>query len=501
MSDASEANVPAPVASLADDAGGGDRFAKVRAWLLLATVALMSLSANVGPLMRDLLPDSLKGMLPGFLKKIAETGKPLYLSPFDVLLPLMVLCLLYELVKCRVRLRSVPVPNLVLAAIAVASILWATPRDLGVWYRSAWFSTVLLAFLGVWVFRALVPGVQAYRRLALLLGAALALCFLYALYQYVQPRGRPLAPGEDDLALAGGVTDVRLGGWYAYRGHLAAQVAMLVPACAAFVALDRDPAVRFAALSLGTLALCVCLSGGGYLGASVGVLAVAGALGASNVEGRWRRAGLAVAALLFVTTVLLPRLPRDNPQVLWRSVTLYVPVDAPEGTYPDDVTTDRLRRHQAVLNRLRQDGTWMRGVGAGNFQGAISADYYKRPYEKPSVRTDYEAMWGTQGDEPMAFGLWETTALELGAWGMVALAWVFLAWAAAALAAFVRAGPNEHVRRTLALASLGAAAGALVFSLYGTPLARGIGGTFAFFMGLALYLNTCPSEAHSEENP
>lgn len=498
MSDAIEPNVSAAPPVLASSAP--NRFAKVRAGLLLATVALMSLSANVGPLMRDLLPDSLKGMLPGFLKKVAETGKPLYLSPFDLLLPLMVLCLLYEILKWRVRMRSVPVPNLVLAAIAVASILWATPRDLGVWYRSAWFSTVLLAFLGVWVFRALVPGVQAYRRLALLLGGALALCVLYALYQYVQPRGRPLAPGEEDLALAGGVTDVRLGGWYAYRGHLAAQVAMLVPACAAFVALDRDPAVRYGALSLGALALCVCLSGGGYLGAGVGVLAVAAALGASNVEGRWRRAGLAVAALLFVTTVVLPRLPRDNPQVLWRSVTLYAPVDAPEGVYPDDVTTDRLRRHQAVLNRLRQDGTWMRGVGAGNFQAGVNR-YYKAPYDKPSVSTDDEAKWGTQGDEPMAFGLWETTALELGAWGVVALAWVFLAWAAAALAAFVRAGPDEHERRTLALASLGAAAGALVFSLYGTPLARGIGGTFAFFMGLALYLNARPSEGHSEETP
>lgn len=498
MSDAAETNAPAaPEPALA---GAPDRFAQVRAWLLLVTVALMSLSANVGPLMRDLLPDSLKGMLPGFLKGIAETGKPLYVSPFDLLLPLMVLFLLYGIVTGRVRLPSVPVPNLVLAVVAVASILWASPVQYSVWMRSACGSTVLVAFLGVWVFRALVPDVQAYRRLALVLGAALALCVLYALYQYVQPRGRPLAPGEEDLALAGGVTDVRLGGWYAYRGHLAAQVAMLVPACAAFVALDRDPAVRYGALALGTLALCVCLSGGGYLGAGVGVLAVAAALGASTVEGRWRRAGLAVAALLFVTTVLLPRLPRDNPQVLWRTVTLYAPVDAPEGEYPDDVTTDRLRRHQAVLNRLRTDGTWMRGVGAGNFQAGAN-EFYKRPYEKPSVPTDDEAKWGTQGDEPMAFGLWETTALELGAWGVVALLWVFLAWAAAALAAFIRSGPEEQERRTLALASLGAAAGALVFSLYGTPLARGIGGTFAFFMGLALYLNARSSDAQSGGKP
>lgn len=498
MSDAIEPNASAAPPVLA--ASVPDRFAKVCAWLTFATVALMSLSLNVGPLMRDLFPEALKGKLPGFLKKIAETGKPLYLSPFDLLIPLMVLCLLYALAARRVRLRSVPVPNLVLAAIAVASILWASPVQVGGWIRSAWAGTALVAFFGVWVFRALVPDVQTYRRLALLLGGALALCFLYALYQYVQPRGRPLASGESDLSLAGGVTDVRLGGWYAYRGHLAAQVAMLVPACAAFVAMDRDSAVRWAALSLGVLALCVCLSGGGYLGAGVGVLAVAAALGASNVEGRWRRAGLAVVALLFVTTVLLPRLPRDNPQVLWRSVTLYAPVDAPEGTYPDDVTTDRLRRHQAVLNRLRKDGAWMRGVGAGNFQAGVN-EFYKRPYDKPSVATDDEAKWGSLGDEPMAFGLWETTALELGAWGVVALAWIFLAWAAAALAAFVRAGPEEHARRTLALASLGAAAGALAFSLYGTPLARGIGGTFAFFMGLALYLNVRPSDAYSEDKP
>jgi hypothetical protein len=78
--------------------------------------------------------------------------------------------------------------------------------------------------------------------------------------------------------------------------------------------------------------------------------------------------------------------------------------------------------------------------------------------------------------------------VELGAAGLLALAWVFLAWLSAAAAGYFTAGggPEAPARRLLALAAFGAGTGALVFSWFGYPLARGGAGTFAFFLGLAL---------------
>src|SRR6185436_4945276 len=117
---------------------------------------------------------------------------------------------------------------------------------------------------------------------------------------------------------------------------------------------------------------------------------------------------------------------------------------------------------------------------AGQFQQAVNG-YYAPAYPKPGRRTDDEAAWGVEADEPMTFGLVETTAVELGLLGLVALAWVFFTWAGAAAAAFLGAQDPDEDSRVLALAAFGAAVGALVFSFFGSPLVRGGGGTFAFF--------------------
>jgi len=460
--------------------------------LAAVVVALMPLSFNLGPY---LLADK----------------KPLYLSPLDVLLPLLILVLLADLAKGRLRDWAPPAANLCWAVLALASLGWLSYSTRAEWARSALLQTTLVVLFAVWAFRLVVTDARAGRRLALVLGASCALCLLYALYQYVQPRGEPLPPGETDRYFGGGVTDVRVAGWYPYRAVLAAQIAMLVPAAAAFAALDSDPVVRVGAWAFAAVGLCVCLSGGGVLAAGAGVLAVAVVLwvfrredapGGASTWGPRRTAALVVAALLLVAVVVLPRLPRRNPAVLGRTLSPWIEVE--EDGRKQQVPSARLRRFQAAWNLLVSKETlplpkdrWATGVGAGGYQSATN-QFYASEYPKPGANIFDEKEFDTKGNEPLTFSLLETTAVELGLPGVVLMLCTFLTWIAAAAGAFARLEPRDASARALALAALGAGVGALVYSVFGSPLLRGPGGSFAFWMGLALALNAWSRAGRAE---
>jgi hypothetical protein len=281
---------------------------------------------------------------------------------------------------------------------------------------------------------------------------------------------------------------------------------MAIPAAAAFAVLDREVSVKIFAAGLALIGLVVGMSGGGMLGACGGIVAMAGVWIARNhvpaqscpvsisQKPRWlfrlisskkwshlRPACLWVAGLAAVLLIIWPRLPRDNPQILWRSLSPYgqtIGLDA----QPREEPTARLRRNQAVWNLMRFPGQAIHGAGLGRFQEAI-AGQYAPPYFKPGKNTDDEAQFDMGADEPFTFGLFETVAVETGGVGLLLLVWVFLTWAALALRAFFTS-PN-HDQRLLALASLGAMVGAFVFSFFGNPAIRGCGGVMAFFMGLA----------------
>ena len=474
----------------AKNAGGSELpWPAWRSWLACAAVALMPLSLNVG---YYVLPDR----------------KPLQLSPLDVLIGPLVLLLMWDVWRGRVRCWAPPLPNLAWAALALASYAWASGATASEWARSAVFQTTLVVLCAAWVFQHLAPDAPAHRRLALILGASLGLCVLYALYQYVQPAGLPLPSRQVGRYFGGGVTDVRVGGWYEFRGQLAAQVAMLVPAAAAFAALDRDPLVRVLAGALAALGLCVCLHGGGVLAGGVGVLVVAAALvasawranGVGDAPREWgpaRKAGAIVAGLLLVAFVILPRLPRRNHEVLLRTLSPWVQAPGQDG----EVLSARVRRAQAAWNRLLHKDCWKSGVGAGGYQSGIREFYDARHYPKPGANTDDEATFDVGAHEPFTFSQLETTAVELGLPGLIALACTFFLWVLAAGSAFWRSGPDQVEVRALALASLGAALGAGVLCFFGSPLVRGAGGTWAFFMGVALALNARTTKNDTPPTP
>jgi len=437
-----------------------------RCWLV--AVALLPVSVNIGPY-------------------VMPKGKELNLAPLDLLITPLMLLVLWDLWKRRDRSLLPPLPNAAWAALALASLLWVSGIGKVEWARSAIGQTVLVGLCAVWAFRGLVPGVLAYRKLTLVLGALLSLCFLYALYQYIQPRGVPLPSEVTGRYHGGGVTDIRVGGWFDVRAELAAHVAMIVPAAAAFVALERDVMVRVFAGALGLVALCVCLYGGGVLAAGAGVLVVAGALWIlpSNPPGsphaRWWALWL-VVGLFFVTMAVLPRLPRGNDRVLAETLTPWV-----KEADGKEVASVRLRRTQVAALLLADRQRWRTGVGSGGYRLHIK-HYYNDSgaYPTPGAARDEEAQFDRDTHEPGSFSLLETTAVELGLPGLIFMAWALCAWLAAAAWAFARS--SDPTVRLLALAALGAGVGATVFSLFGNPLVRGVGCSWAFFMGLALAL-------------
>ncbi len=444
-----------------------------RRWLAYVTVASMPLSIN-------------------YERISGPRKRPLYLSPLDFLLPILALLMVLDLVQRKPWARfKVPHPATIFwAGLAVISFVWIIGGDekFGEWFFAA-MNPLFVVLLGAWVFSNVADDASEYRTLALILCGSFGLCVLYALYQYMGPVGKPIDPKHLDQAL-GGVTNMRLGGWYDNRMLFGAQAAMLVPAAAAFAAMDKDPLVKALTGVLAVLALCVTMAAGSLLGAVAGILAVATAC----VLAKKYVSGFALlAGVILFAAVVLPNLPekRGNAATLERGLTLWARIGGDK-----KIATPRLRRYQAALGYLASSRdpmnektlpNWILGAGAGRYNSEINKFFDDAYYPRTNARTDEEAMFDIDANERDGFGLLEKTGVELGALGLAALAFFFATWIFGAAGAFLRGGSSEL--QTLALAALAAGVGALVVSVFAFPSQRGAGsgGTFAFFFALSAW--------------
>jgi hypothetical protein len=440
--------------------------------LIYVTIALMPLSANI--------------------EKLIGAKRPFSVDPLLFLLPILSVVLALNLFRKRpwVRFTTPPLTVVLWVGIAWLSVLWSegfpSRETLSTWLRGL-FNPVFFGLAAVWVFSNLSADAREYRRLALILCGSFAVCVLLALMQYVGPQGLPFDPDNPTKDLMG-VTDIRLGGWYDYRAVFGAQAAMLIPVGVAFAVSEKDAALRVGAAAFSVLALCVTLAAGGFLGACAGALAIGAALLARR---RYWPGIFVVLALLVTVAVVLPRLPRHNLQVLHRGMTLYADNESGERK-----PTARLRRYQASMSLLaaptdpqneHSSPKGLLGVGVGRYQKEVNA-FYREPYPKPGRRTDDEIAYDMESDERYTFGFLETAAVETGVVGLAIVLLLFATWIFGAQGAYFRlsAPPSElDARATLALASLGAGVGALVVSVFASPILRGVGGTFAFFLALA----------------
>ncbi len=449
-----------------------------RRWLAYITLALMPLSVN-------------------YERLVGVRKSPTYLSPLDFLLPILALLMALDLFQRRPWARfKLPQPATILwGALAVLSYLWLkggaeTFMD---WVKAA-ANPLVVVMLASWIFSNITDTAAEFRRLALILCASFGVCIFYAFYQYIGPVGTPATASTFSNSALGGATNIRLGGWYDNRMLFGAQAAMLIPVAAAFAALDKDPLVKAIAAVLGALALCVTMAVGGVLGAVAGIAAVA----ALCVLSKKYFSGFALlAGMALLAAVVFPNLPakRNNIATLSRGLAFYAKPDPAQDAKRG---TPRLRRYQAALDFLASPSdpmnekslpNWVLGAGAGRYNTKVNDFYDNEYYPKPGAKTDDEARFDIEQHERDGFSLFEKTAVELGAVGLLVLTFFFAAWIFGAAGAFLSGESNEI--QLLALAALGAGVGALVVSVFAFPSQRGAGsgGTFAFFVALAAWLN------------
>ena len=287
------------------------------------------------------------------LERFKQFKRPIYLSPLDILLPLLLVLMLLDLAarKPWARLRVPPAPALFWAGLALLSCAWIAgfPSEgtaLMDWLVAA-ANPLIVVMLPVWIFSNLSQDAAEFRKLTLCLAGSFGVCVIVALIQYLGPVGIPFNPDKPLQAL-GGTTNLRLGGWYDNRMQFGAQAAMLLPVVAAFAVLDKNKIVRILCAVMALAGLCVTLSPGGFLGALSGIVAVAALCLVSN---RTRAAvGLLIGVLAFVM-VILPNLPakRDNAGTISRGLALYAKTSEEEKK-----PTSRLRRYQAALDYLSE---------------------------------------------------------------------------------------------------------------------------------------------------
>jgi O-antigen ligase len=273
---------------------------------------------------------------------------------------------------------------------------------------------------------------QALAVLAVVTGMVLAL----ALAQYC-------GGGDDPLAVRGS---------FGNRNVLGGFLALALPFCCAGLMGAAKGAVKAVCAAMLAAGLAVNLSGASYFAVALVLLCMAAAKGA-----RWF---LPVAAcLLLWQNAVLPRLPRENDIVHYRSVALYDEGGEPERRYPE---------WQASYS-MTLTHPWT-GVGLGNYQKHIGQYYAQVPRR-------------TGPAEPDTQNLYLVLASSLGLPGLLAFLAVLAYAASAALRGAAGAAPED--RRWQAWGVAGALGAFAITAVWHPLLVRGIGLPLVFLLALA----------------
>ena len=297
------------------------------------------------------------------------------------------------------------------------------------------------------------------RRMAIVFFASSSAIILHALVQHLMP--------------VSAVSDFRLGSLFGDRNAYGVFLAVAVPAMAAFALEERRGWIAAAAATAAAIGLLTLTSGAAAIGLTAGFLAAAAMSGDP-------RGSRALAVFLLAAFLFVPLMPRNNPALMWTSLRPFKA--APGRGEEESKPSARLRGAMAALNMLKERP--VRGVGLGNYQKRITPFYDNDAYPKPGGRTDAEAAFDTDSDEPGSQSMLLVIACETGLPGLVLLL-AALAWWAAAGARAHSAASDPSVR-ALALAATAASVGAMAAGLLGNPLVRGTGVSLALLASLGM---------------
>ncbi len=246
--------------------------------------------------------------------------------------------------------------------------------------------------------------------------------------------------------LVPGVKDFKVAGTFGNRNVFGGYLALVVPLMAGVALFETCGWRRVWLWSVVALALLVTLSGGALIAVAVALTVVA------TVRGRTAFAAV-TAALIILTIVVLPRLPRQNAAVLNDSVRLFN--DANEVSL-------RYTEWQAATVMIAEN-PWL-GVGLGNYQDNIGGYFGVLPRPTGVVEHDSE-------------NLYMVLAGSVGLPGLACFLGLLFTFGVSAVRRF--AGAVEPRDKGLALGVAGALLAYAICCLWSPLLVRGIGAPLA----------------------
>ncbi len=267
------------------------------------------------------------------------------------------------------------------------------------------------------------------------------------------------------------LADINVGGTFGNRNVLAGFAALALPFALAMVLDSDSPAIKAAAAIAALLGLTVLLSGAAALAIAIAFIAMAA----------FRGRGALAAALLLIfifMTLFHPRLPRRaGLRENW-----------PDAEEWHDPWSDSIALHEETLElarrypewevawRLASDHPW-RGVGAGNYQQAISEGSYRNIATRPGE------------PEPDTQNLYLVLAVSVGFPALLAFLAMLVEGMLSALKAMSGNTRLRRVESSLALGTFGSLLAFAITAIWHPLLVRGIGIPLVAVLALAGQLN------------
>jgi len=251
--------------------------------------------------------------------------------------------------------------------------------------------------------------------------------------------------------------DIKVGGTFGNRNVLAGFAALTLPFVLALLLDSDSPVVKAVAAIASLLGLTVLLSGAAALAIAIAFIAMAAFRG---------RAALTAALLLIFIfmTLFHPRLTRRvGLRESW-----------PDAEEWHDPWMDSIALHEPTLEMSRRYPEWevawrlvgdhpWRGVGAGNYQQAISEGSYRNVATRPGE------------PEPDTQNLYLVLAVSAGLPALLAFMAILIEGIMSALKAMSAHTRLRRVENTLALGTFGALLAFAITAIWHPLLVRGIG--------------------------
>ncbi len=233
-----------------------------------------------------------------------------------------------------------------------------------------------------------------------------------------------------------------IGATFGNRNVYGGYLSLMLPLIYGLALYQPGRGLRAFLLTTVAIGLGVTMSGATFLAVSI-------ALGLLSIMRGPRAALLYAVALILACTLMLPRLTRENAEVLMESISLY----------PDDVAVAGRYTEWQAAGYMMIENPWV-GVGAGNYQKNIGQYYGVLPDPTGAAEPDIQNLYLVLGSSMGLPGL---------------LIFVAILLCGIQRATIVAARSHDLYTKALATGLLGAVLAFAINALWAPLLVRGIG--------------------------